>query len=103
MIHRAMFIITSFIEDYLHPTRQDGSPDCDTSEHPGTRKRARGWQCWGPAGNACTTNVAHSAPGRSLAIGIGHEGKRVVAQGQRDPTRSGQSTLSGGDGGSADA
>src|SRR5215207_1918201 len=32
---------------YLHPTRQDDSPDCDTSEHPGTRKR--GWQCWGTA------------------------------------------------------
>src|SRR5918994_5049493 len=48
MIHRAMFIINSFIEEYLHPTRQDGGPGCDTSEHPGTRKRARGWQCWGP-------------------------------------------------------
>ena len=32
---------------YLHPTRQDDSPGCDTSEHPGTRKR--GWQCWGTA------------------------------------------------------
>src|SRR5215207_7887939 len=53
--------INSFIEEYLHPTRQDGSPGCDTSEHPGTGTRARGWQCWGPAGNACTTNVAHSA------------------------------------------
>jgi hypothetical protein len=26
----------------------------------GTGTRARGWQCWGPAGNACTTNVAHN-------------------------------------------
>jgi N-methylhydantoinase B/oxoprolinase/acetone carboxylase alpha subunit len=34
-----MFIINSFIEDYLQPTRQDGSPGCDTSEHPGTGAR----------------------------------------------------------------
>jgi hypothetical protein len=61
MIHRVRFIINSLIEDYLYHTRQDGSPGCDTSEHPGTRKRARRWQCWGTAGNACTTNVAHSA------------------------------------------
>jgi hypothetical protein len=40
MIHRAMFIINSFIEDYLHPTRQDGRPGCDISEHPGMPKRA---------------------------------------------------------------
>src|SRR5215208_1284660 len=59
MIHRAMFIITSFIEEYLHPTRQDRSPGCDTSEHPGTGTRARGgispkrrifWLCPGPTG-----------------------------------------------------
>jgi hypothetical protein len=41
MIHRVRFIINSFIEDYLHPTRQDGSPGCDTSEHSGTGTRAR--------------------------------------------------------------
>src|SRR3712207_3234983 len=40
---------------YLHPTRQDGSPGCDTSEHPGTETRARGW-----------TRIA--APRPSLAI-----------------------------------
>src|SRR5215217_6538650 len=33
-------IINSFIEDYLYCTRQDGSPGCDTSEHPGTGTRA---------------------------------------------------------------
>src|SRR5215207_10167747 len=34
-------IINSLIQDYLHPIRQDGSPGCDTSEHPGTATRAR--------------------------------------------------------------
>jgi len=47
----------------------------------------------GPAGNACTTNVAHSASRRPLTIGIGHEGKRVVAQSGEIPYRCGTISL----------
>ena len=54
-------MINSLIADYLHPTRQVSIPGCDTSEHPGKGARARGWQSWGMAGDASTTNVAHSA------------------------------------------
>ena len=40
---RVWVIINSLIENYLHPIRHDGSPGCDTSEHPSTgKRRARG-------------------------------------------------------------
>jgi hypothetical protein len=51
----------SLIEDYLHPTRQDGSHGCDTSEHAGTGTRAPGMAMLESGWHACTTNVAHSA------------------------------------------
>ena len=60
----------------------------------------------GPAGGNAGVRLATPARRTSptahredhLAIGIGEEGKRVVAQGRRDPTRSAQSTLSWGGG-----
>src|SRR5918993_407091 len=62
MIHRARFIINSPSSRItLHPIRQDGSPGCDTSEHPGTGTRARGRQCWRPAGNACARRTSPTA------------------------------------------
>jgi hypothetical protein len=85
MIHRVRFIINSSIEDYLYHTRQDGSPGCDTSEHPGTGTRARG----GNAGVRLATPARRTSPTAHredhLAIGIGQEGKRAVAQGGEIP------------------
>jgi hypothetical protein len=43
------------IEDYLHHTRQDGIPACDTCEHPGTGTRERGNA--GTGRQRCATNV----------------------------------------------
>jgi hypothetical protein len=79
MIHRVRFIINSLIEDYLYHTRQDGSPGCDTSEHL-ARESGRGG---GNAGDRLATPARRTSPTAHredhLAIGIGHDGKRVFS------------------------
>src|SRR5215210_3508960 len=61
LLRQTLSSINSLIEDYLHPTRQDGGPGCDTSDHPGTRKRARGG---GNAGVRLATPARRTSPKR---------------------------------------
>jgi len=66
-------MVDSLIEDYLHSARQDGSPGCDASEHPGLGKRA-------------LTGAHLGSTTRSGAVEVGTDRDLILEAGSHQPS-----------------